>query len=115
MGGWSNEIHHTIGPVFMALDIVFGPGRTRQSYRSAILVLIVPVVWLAFTLLRAPFVASLETGSPPWYPYPFLDPGLMPGRFLGVAGAVALVLLVFVVIALAQIRLSAAGKGAERG
>lgn len=104
MGGWSNEIHHTIGPIFMVLDVFFGSARARQGYRSALLVLVVPMTWVTFTMLRAPFVPSSETGLPPWYPYSFLDPGLMPGGNLGVVSSVALLFVAFVAIAKLQMR-----------
>lgn len=43
----------------------YGP-RPRSSRRTAVLVLVWPVAWLALTL-----VVGATTG---WYPYPFLDP-----------------------------------------
>lgn len=31
------------------------------------------------------FLTAPDTGSPPWYPYPFLDPNETPGGWLGVS------------------------------
>lgn len=50
-----------------------------------------PIVWVAYTLVRGPRVTSPLTGSPWWYPYPFLDPH-QPGGYGTVAlyvGAIA--------------------------
>ncbi len=37
-------------------------------------IVVFPLVWVAYTLLRAPFIVNPGTGDPYWYPYPFLNP-----------------------------------------
>jgi len=85
LGGWSNDVHHVIAPLFMVLDIAFAPGRRALPWRAVAGILAFPLVWVALTLLTGPFRGSLETGVPPWYPYPFLNPTITTGGYAGVA------------------------------
>jgi len=56
---------HTLVPLLAILGwLLFGP-RSLTSPRIAVLTLIFPICWLAFTLIRGPIVD--------FYPYPFLD------------------------------------------
>jgi len=57
---------HVWIPIFILLDWLLSPGRLRLLWTGLRIVIIYPVVWLAFTLIRGAF-----TG---WYPYPFLEP-----------------------------------------
>ncbi|TDW29302.1 Pr6Pr family membrane protein [Cryobacterium psychrophilum] len=95
---WPNEALHVWAPIFIAFDWLFSPGRVRLAWKSLWLVLIYPVVWLAFTLARG--------GVTDWYPYPFLDPAL-PAGWSGVA-------LYIVGIAVFIVAVAAGGLGAER-
>nr|WP_154924211.1 Pr6Pr family membrane protein [Microbacterium testaceum] len=72
--GWSNEIMHVWGPLFLLLDVLIGPNRRRLPLSAAFGAAIFPVVWIVYTLLRAPLITNPTTGAPFWYPYPFLDP-----------------------------------------
>lgn len=65
---WLNEAEHVWLPVFVLLDWLFSPGRPRLSWRALGVVIVFPLAWLAYTLVRGAFF----TGE---YPYPFLDPG----------------------------------------
>jgi len=71
---WSNEIMHVWGPLFLLLDVVLGPTRRRLPWTAAFAAAIFPIVWIVYTLLRAPLITNPTTGAPFWYPYPFLDP-----------------------------------------
>ncbi|GAA1857105.1 Pr6Pr family membrane protein [Microbacterium koreense] len=71
---WSNETLHLVGPLFLLLDVLIGPARRRPEWRTIGIVVIFPVVWVVYTLLRGPFVVNPVTGANTWYPYPFLDP-----------------------------------------
>ncbi len=86
MLGWSNDIHHVIGPAFLLLDLLIAPGRRALRWWSLLVVLVYPVVWAASTLILGPHLVSPSTGTTPWYPYPFLDPTTTPGGYAGVAG-----------------------------
>jgi hypothetical protein len=63
---WVNFILHYMFPVVVIADwFIDSPGE-RIDYRTALLWLIFPIVWLIYTLIRGPFAH--------WYPYPFLNP-----------------------------------------
>lgn len=73
--GWSNEVLHLVAPLWMLLDWLLSPRRRDLQWRDLGVVAIFPLVWLAYTLLRAPLVDdTFASGHAYWYPYPFLDP-----------------------------------------
>jgi hypothetical protein len=43
-------------------------------WRAAFAALLFPLAWIVYTLVRAPFITAPASGTPYWYPYPFLDP-----------------------------------------
>jgi hypothetical protein len=58
---------HLVVPVLAVAGwLVFGP-RGRAATRDVLPSLVVPAVWLGYTLVRGAFVS--------WYPYPFIDVG----------------------------------------
>ncbi|MEV7873306.1 Pr6Pr family membrane protein [Microbacterium sp. NPDC089188] len=72
--GWSNEILHVWGPLFLLLDVLLGAGRRRLGWGAALGAAIFPIAWIVYTLVRAPLITNPTTGAPFWYPYPFLNP-----------------------------------------
>ena len=82
---WSNEILHVWAPLFILLDVFFGPLRRRLSWRALWTIIAFPIVWVIYTLVRGPLVTDFRTGNPWWYPYPFLNPNLQPWGYGGVA------------------------------
>jgi len=61
----ADMILHTVVPILAVIGwISFGPGGLT-SRRIAVLSLVFPVAWLAFTLIRGAAIG--------WYPYPFID------------------------------------------
>ena len=63
---WDNIILHYLIPIAIVIDwIVDGPS-VKLSYRKALLWLVFPVAYVAYSLIRGPIVN--------WYPYPFLNP-----------------------------------------
>lgn len=61
----ADKLLHLVVPVLAVIGwVLFGP-RRRASVADIGPFLVVPVVWLAYTLVRGAFVD--------WYPYPFLD------------------------------------------
>lgn len=109
---WSNEILHVVGPAFVVLDWLFAPGRNRLGFRDIWLVVIFPVVWAAYTLIRGVFVVDVQTGQP-WYPYPFLNPGISPNGYLSVAFYVLLITGIFLAVAAAAVWVSRRGPAVE--
>lgn len=85
---WSNEVLHVVGPLVLLLDLLLAPGRRGLRWSAVGAVLVFPIVWVVYTLVRGPWVTNPVTGASSWYPYPFLDPGnpaLQPGGYAGVA------------------------------
>jgi len=70
---------HVIGPVFLLLDLLFGSSPTRLPWRWVLGILVFPLLWVAYTLIRGPLVTNPTTGAAWWYPYPFLDPHAVNG------------------------------------
>lgn len=63
---WDNIVLHYLIPIAIVIDwIVDGPS-VKLSYRKALLWLVFPVAYVAYSLIRGPIVN--------WYPYPFLNP-----------------------------------------
>jgi hypothetical protein len=61
----ADRLLHMVVPLFAVVGwVAFGP-RERASRADLVPFLVVPVVWLVYTLVRGAFVD--------WYPYPFID------------------------------------------
>jgi hypothetical protein len=65
-----NVVVHMIGPLVVVLDYLVDPPPVRPTIGETATWLIIPAVWLVYTMLRGP--------AADWYPYPypFLDPDL---------------------------------------
>ncbi|HWH97707.1 MAG TPA: Pr6Pr family membrane protein [Pseudolysinimonas sp.] len=100
--GWSNEILHVVGPLLVVVDWLFAPGRRWLEWNHIRIIVIFPIVWAVYTMIRGPFVddptqAVLNpnyTGG--WYPYPFLNPANSPE--LGYVSVAFYVVLIAAVI-----------------
>ncbi|CAN5485178.1 hypothetical protein BH10ACT7_BH10ACT7_26500 [soil metagenome] len=90
---WSNEVLHVVAPVLVVLDWLFAPGRRPLPWRTLWVVVIFPIVWAVYTLVRGPLTPNELTGAAYWYPYPFLDPNLSQNGYLSVAFYVILIAL----------------------
>jgi hypothetical protein len=80
---WSNETLHLIGPLFLLADLFVGPGRRRLAWRTVWAIIVFPLVWTAYTLVRGPLVTDPGGNPPWWYPYPFLNPNNFDDGYLG--------------------------------
>lgn len=94
--GWSNEVMHVWGPLFLLLDLFLGPCRRHLPWKAALGAAIFPIAWIVYTLLRANLVTNPTTGQPYWYPYPFLNPydsswGSVIGYIIGIAVTIVVV------------------------
>jgi hypothetical protein len=92
---WSNEVLHLVGPLFVLIDWFVAPGRRPIAWRSLWPVLIFPIVWGVYTLIRGPITYDAVFKKPYWYPYPFLNPNTSPE---GYASVVFYIVLIAVVI-----------------
>ncbi len=82
---WSNEVLHVVIPLFLLADVLVAPRRRALGWNAIFITAIFPIVWAVYTLVRANLIIAPATGKPWWYPYPFLDPHLVPGGYLGVS------------------------------
>ena len=62
---WPGEIMHVWIPLFVLLDWLFSPGRPALRWTALRIVIIYPLAWVGFTLVR-----GAVSG---WFPYPFLE------------------------------------------
>jgi hypothetical protein len=83
---WSSQLLHFWIPSYVVIDWIFAPGRSPLPWRRVWLVLIYPLAWGGFTMIRGAIVG--------WYPYFFLDPGQVSGpvEFAAYSGAILLVI-----------------------
>jgi hypothetical protein len=91
---WSNEVLHVVGPLLMVLDWLFAPGRGRLEWKHIGTIVIFPLVWAVYTMIRGPLAYNDVAGVPTWYPYPFLNPALSPEGYVSVAFYVILIAVI---------------------
>jgi len=63
---WVNDILHRVFPVVMLFDWVYCPPMRKFTAKEALLWMIYPVVYAAYTLVHGPLARH-------WYPYPFIN------------------------------------------
>ncbi|CAN5636346.1 Pr6Pr family membrane protein [soil metagenome] len=63
---WVDFIVHKLFPIVVLIDWLIDPPRERVTVRQALLWLVYPLIWVAYTLARGALTDR--------YPYPFLDP-----------------------------------------
>lgn len=68
---WINIVVHYVMPCAVVVDWVIQPPASRFGARQLGLILVFPLCYLVYVLLR-----GAATG---WYPYPFLDPAQAAG------------------------------------
>ncbi len=95
---WSNEILHVAVPILMLLDWLFTPGRSPVEWRKLWIVVVYPIVWVIYTMVRGPFTPNEVLGESFWYPYPFLNPDTSPNGYLSVSFYIVLIALVIVAV-----------------
>jgi hypothetical protein len=109
---WSNEILHVAGPVYLVLDWLFAPGRQPLAWRGIRAIVVFPIVWVIYTLVRAPFAIDERTDAS-WYPYPFLNPNTSPEGYFSVAFYVLLIAAVIGLVGAGVIWISRRGRVAR--
>ena len=103
---WSNEILHVIAPAYLVVDWILAPGRTRLGMRSLRVIVVFPILWAIYTLIRGPLVSDPVSGADHWYPYPFLNPATSANGYLSVTFYVILIAAVICLVAAGVIWLS---------
>ena len=80
---WTNVMLHYIAPVAVFLDWLIDPPSHALTFRRALVWLVYPLFYLTYTMIRGAIIG--------WYPYPFLDPGVVGGYgMVAVFGVVVL-------------------------
>jgi len=87
---WTNEVLHVVVPIVMLVDWLFAPGRRRLGFGVVGIIVVYPIVWAAYTMIRGLLVQDELTGAN-WYPYPFLNPDTSENGYLTVALYVLLI------------------------
>lgn len=95
---WSNEILHVAVPILMLLDWIFAPGRSPVPSNKLWVVVVYPIVWVIYTMVRGPFTPNEVLGQSYWYPYPFLNPNLSHNGYVSVSFYIVLIALVIVAV-----------------
>jgi hypothetical protein len=96
--GWQRvadeTLHYTVPILAVVSFLVVGP-RPRFAFRTLWAALLIPLVYIAYTLLRSPFITYTQDGQTRhWYPYHFLNvDDLGYGRVLLNIAAIFLLLL----------------------
>jgi hypothetical protein len=65
---WSNEVLHVVAPLFLLVDLFLAPRRRCLGWGAIAAVLVFPLVWVVYTMLRGPLVTNPLTGDAYWYP-----------------------------------------------
>jgi hypothetical protein len=68
---WVNIVVHYVMPIIVVFDWFFQRPKTKLSFKNAASWLILPLLYLVFSITRGSIVG--------WYPYPFLDPSQVGG------------------------------------
>lgn len=102
---WTNETLHVVIPLVLLADAVLAPRRRPLPWRTIGVVVVFPILWALYTMIRAKLVTGPATGDPWWYPYPFLDPHLVAGGYAGVAGYIVGIAVVITAVAAGMVRI----------
>jgi len=103
---WTNEVLHVAAPLLLLLDWVLAPGRRRLAFGTVGIIVIYPIVWAAYTMIRGPFVTDATTGATSWYPYPFLNPDISQNGYLSVAFYILLIAIVIAAAGMGAVAIS---------
>jgi len=98
---WVNLVLHYVIPIVMIVDWLIDLPPFRIRVGSAMVWLVYPVLYLAYSLIRGPIVD--------WYPYPFLDPrpeGYVPVIVVSVGIAIGALLLALLMSWTTRLRVS---------
>ncbi len=66
---WSNEVLHVVAPLFMLIELLFGSSPPRLPWRAVGAILVFPLVWVVYTMVRGPLVTNPTTGAA-WFTGP---------------------------------------------
>lgn len=68
------EALHVIVPLYLLVDLLFATRRRGLPWWSLSILVVYPLSWLLYTMVRGELVVDPSGAAGWWYPYPFLDP-----------------------------------------
>lgn len=68
------EVLHVIVPLYLLVDLLCATRRRGLPWWSLPVLVVYPLTWLLYTMVRGELVADPSGVAGWWYPYPFLDP-----------------------------------------
>lgn len=111
--GWQKvadeTLHYSVPALAIAGYLLFGP-RPRFDARTLAWSLVLPLLWIPYTLIRSPFISYQQGGETRhWYPYHFInvDDIGYGGALVNIAGVSVLLLAVGALYLLLDRRLPA--------
>jgi len=107
---WTSEVMHVVIPIVVVLDWLIAPGRRRLGFGAIGVVVIYPIIWAAYTMVRGPWVADAVSGATSWYPYPFLSPDTSPNGYFSVAFYIVLIAVLIGAVGAGAIAVSRTGR-----
>ena len=63
---WTHTVVHQLMPILMVIDLLIQPFAHRLSWRTVVLWMVYPIVFVIYSLIRG--------GLMGWYPYSFINP-----------------------------------------
>ncbi|MCU1514234.1 MAG: hypothetical protein JWO10_1324 [Microbacteriaceae bacterium] len=103
---WSNEVLHVVAPAYLLLDWIFAPGRKPLSYTAVWGVVVFPIVWGVYTLIRGPITPDEVLKKDYWYPYPFMNPNTSPEGYFSVAFYIVMIAVLIGITAVGTVWVS---------
>jgi hypothetical protein len=110
---WTNEVLHVVVPLLMLADWIFAPAIRRLGWKTIGVIVIYPIVWAVYTMIRGPFVFDESNDVQGWYPYPFLNPDTSATGYLSVTFYVILIAVVIGAVGVGVVAISRARNKVE--
>lgn len=61
---WTNDVLHLVAPLVLLVDVMFAPQWRALPWRALAVAAAFSILWVLYTLIRAEFVVSPQTGEP---------------------------------------------------
>jgi len=62
------------------------------------IIVVYPIIWVIYTMVRGPLTQNEVLGQPYWYPYPFLNPNLSANGYFSVIFYIVLIAMVILAV-----------------
>ena len=68
------EMLHVVLPLYFLVDLLFATRRRGLPWWGLAALVLYPLIWLLYTMVRGELTPDPSGATTWWYPYPFLDP-----------------------------------------